>query len=322
MTRVGVAFPDRSVTLASQRPRIPQLAALGYTDLWVGESDGADAVTPLALAAGTAAPLRLGTAIMSVFTRPPALLAMTAASLAEAATDGFVLGLGTSSPAIVERWNDLGFDRPLRRTRDVVAFLRAAFTGARVRERYATFAVDGFALARRPDPPPPIYLAALRPPTLELAAEIGDGVILTSLSANDLARMRPYLAPGKEVVAWITVCPCTDTERVREVARTRLAGYLAVPSYAALHEWLGRGESLAPMRDALSRGAGLAAAAAAIPDEVVDALVVHGTPAECHAHLDRYVAGGVTTPLIEVLPGVMDVGEALRVLAPRDAAAS
>jgi probable F420-dependent oxidoreductase len=311
-----VVFPDRSLPLAAQRERVLALESLGYTDLWVGESDGADGVTPLALAAGWGTTLRLGTAVLSTFTRPPALLAMTAATLAEAAPGRFVLGLGASSAAIVERWHGLRFDRPVQRTRDVVAFLRAAFGGERVRARYETFTVDGFALARVPRPAPPIHVAASRPAMLELAADVADGTILTSLAVEDLARVAPYLPAGHEVSAWITVCPSGDAHRVREAARRRLVGYLASPSYAALHDWLGRGDLLAPMRHALTTGRGMAAAASAIPDEVVDALVVHGDPAACRAHLARFRAAGVTTPLLEVLPGAMDIGEALGALAP------
>jgi probable F420-dependent oxidoreductase len=314
--RLGAVFPDRTVSLHAQRELIHELPALGYTDLWVGESDGADAVTPLGLAAGTGAPLRLGTAIVSVFTRPPALLAMTATSLADAAPNGFVLGLGTSSSVIVERWNDVRFERPLQRTRDTVRFLRDVFAGQRVRADYGTFAVDGFALSRAPDPPPPIYLGALRPATLDLAAEIADGVILTSIGAADLATIGQHLAPDREVVAWITVCPSTDTDLVRRIARGRLAGYLATPSYGAFHDWLGRRELLAPLRAAVEQRAGFAAMAAAVPDEIVDDLVVHGSPADCRAELERFAAAGVTTPIIEVLPGVMDTGDALRALAP------
>jgi probable F420-dependent oxidoreductase len=317
VARLGVVFPDRSIPLAAQRERALALDGLGYSDLWAGESDAADGVTPIAMAAGWGAPLRFGTAVLSTFTRPPALLAMTAATLAEAAPGRFVLGLGTSSAAIVERWNGLAYDRPLARTRDVVAFLRAAFSGERVRARYDTFAVDGFALARVPATPPPLYLGALRPAMLELAAEVADGTILTSLAADDLDRVRPYLERGHEVVAWVVVCPSDDADRVRTAARRRLAAYLAAPAYAAYHDWLGRGAALAPMRRALAAREGIEAAARSIPDEVVDALVVHGTPDECHAHLARYAAGGVDTLLVEFLPDVMDTGDALHALAPK-----
>ena len=90
------------------------------------------------------------------------------------------------------------------------------------------------------------------------------------------------------------VLPTEDREVVRAVGRRSIAAYLNVPVYAAFHEWLGRGEVLQPMWDAWHAG-DRAAATAAIPDDVVDQLIVHGSPADCRAHLARYVANGVTT---------------------------
>ena len=307
MQRIGVVFPDRSLPIRAQRAQVEQLASWGYTDLWAGESDGADAFTPLAVAAGWGTPLRLGTAVVSAFLHPPALLAMTTASLADAAPGGVVLGIGASSPLIVERWNGVPFVDPVAKVRDVAAQVRALLHGERR---------GGFSLATAPASPPPVYLAALRPTMLRAAREVANGVILTCIGTDDLAVIRPHVAPGHEVVAWITVCPSTDAALVRAVARRRLAGYLAAPAYEAQQRWLGRGDALAGVWEAWRTGAGIDAASAAVPDEVVDALVVHGDADQCRARLDRFVAEGVTTPLLEVLPGIMDVGEAWRRLAP------
>ena len=87
----------------------------GYTDVWSAETSGTDAFTPLALASAWEPTLRLGTAIVPVFTRGPALIAMSAAALAAAAPGRFVLGLGASSPVIVGNWNGIAFDEPYRR---------------------------------------------------------------------------------------------------------------------------------------------------------------------------------------------------------------
>ena len=101
--------------------------------------------------------------------------------------------------------------------------------------------------------------------------------------------------------------------RSRAVASS---GYLTVPAYVAFHAGLGRAEALAPMHEAWARG-DRRAAAAAIPDAVIDDLFVHGTPQECREHLDRFAAAGVTTLLLEVLPGIVDPVAALRELALR-----
>ncbi len=107
--------------------------------------------------------------------------------------------------------------------------------------------------------------------------------------------------PDKEVVARIFVCPSEDVERVREAGRFAIAAYLNVPVYAAFHEWLGRGPLLQPMWDAWQAG-DRKAALAAIPDEVVDDLIVHGSPARCRATIQRYFDNGVTTSSLAILP--------------------
>ncbi len=123
--RYGITLPLHSTALSEQRELLRELVDLGYTDLWTMETSGLDAFTPLALAAAWAPELRLGTAIASVFTRGPALLAMNAAALAEAAPGRFVLGIGASSEPIVRGWNGMPFEAQYSRVRDSLRFLRA-----------------------------------------------------------------------------------------------------------------------------------------------------------------------------------------------------
>ncbi|HEX8631725.1 MAG TPA: LLM class flavin-dependent oxidoreductase, partial [Catenuloplanes sp.] len=136
-----MTVPLTGVPLAEHAAVYAALADAGFTDLWSAEVAGTDAFTPLALAAAWQPGLRLGTAIAPVFTRGPALLAMTAAALAEAAPGRFALGLGASSPVVATDWNAADFTEPYGRTRDMLRFLRAALGGAAVDEKYETFAV-------------------------------------------------------------------------------------------------------------------------------------------------------------------------------------
>ncbi len=312
----GITVPFQGVALAEHRSWYEELSELGYSDLWSSEADGTDAFTPLALAAAWVPDLRLGTAIVPSFTRGPALLAQSVAALAEAAPRRFALGIGTSSGVIVEAWNDLRFERPYERTRDMVEFLRMALRGERVDEQFETFGVRGFRLARPPAEVPPILVAALRPGMLRLAGRVGDGAIVNWLGADDVPRVVAEIGAEREVVARIFVCPSEDAGAVRAQARRLLAGYLTVPVYAAFHDWLGRGEQLAGLWERWRDG-DRRAAAAAIPDEVVDALVVHGSADEVRARVARYVANGVTTPVLAVLPFAgVDQREAIRQLAP------
>src|SRR6476660_6648779 len=221
--------------------------------------------------------------------------------MCQAAPGRFALGIGTSSDVIVERWNGMTFDKPYQRVRDTIRFLRKALTGEKVDEEYETFRVRGFRLGIPVPEQPPILVAALRPGMLRLAGREGDGAIINWLSADDVRTVAPHVGAGKEIVARIFVCPSDDTDAVRAMGRFAIAAYLNVPVYAAFHEWLGRGPQLKPMWDAWKAG-DRKAATAAIPDEVVDDLIVHGSPEECKAHIQRYIDNGVTTVALAIMP--------------------
>jgi probable F420-dependent oxidoreductase len=319
MQRYGMTIPFMGIPLHEQREWIEELVDLGYTDVWSSEADGADAFTPLTLASVWAPSLRLGTAIVPTFTRGPACLAQSVGSLAQAAPGRFVLGLGTSSDVIVERWNGIEFAEPYKRTRDVVRFLRTALAGEKVKQEYDTFTVRGFKLGVLPEQPVPILIAALRQGMLRLAGREGDGAIINWLSADDVRQVVPYVhegGPDKEIVARIFVAPTDDAETVRNMGKYAIAAYLNVPVYAAFHDWLGRGELLEPMWRLWKEG-DRQAALDAIPDSLVDELIVHGSPEACREHIQRYVDNGVTTPALALLPFGLDQRQAVRDLAPR-----
>src|SRR5262249_9300462 len=156
------------------------------------------------------------------------------------------------------------------------------FTYEKVSQQYDTFKVDGFRLGVRPEQKPPILVAALREGMLRLAAREADGAIINWLSPTDVSKVAGVVreaaaGEAKELVCRIFVCPSENAEVVCAGARFAIAAYMNVPVYAAFHQWLGRGEVMTPMWEAWKAG-DRKAALAAIPDEVVDDLVVHGSP--------------------------------------------
>ena len=293
-----------------------ELVDLGYTDAWSSEADGTDAFTPLALASVWAPSLRLGTAIVPVYTRGRATLAQCVGSIAQAAPGRFALGIGTSSNVIVERWNDIPFEDPYAKVRDTLSYLRVALTGEK--------AEGGFRLGAVPTEPVPILVAALRSGMLRLAGREGDGAIINWLSADDVATVAPIVRdaaaeagrPEPEICARIFVAPTTDADTVRGMGRYAIAAYLSVPVYAEFHRWLGREDRLGEMWKLWADG-DRKGALAAIPDSVVDELIVWGHPDQCHETLQRYIANGVTTLSLAPLPFGNDLRESVRQLAPR-----
>jgi probable F420-dependent oxidoreductase len=313
--RHGITIPFDGIPLCDHKPWFEELAHLGYTDVWDSEAGVHDGFIPLALAAAWAPTLRLGTAIVPVYTRGAATLAQAVASMCQAAPGRFALGLGSSSNVIVEQWNAIPFEKPYQRVRDTIRFLRAALGGEKVTAEYETFTVRGFRLGAPVPEMPPILVAGLRPGMLRLAGREGDGAILNWLSASDVRTVVPHVGEGKEIVCRIFVLPSEDRELVSAVGRRAIAAYLNVPVYAAFHAWLGRGETLQPMWEAWNAG-DRAAATAAIPDDVVDDLIVHGSLAECREKLAAYVANGVTTPVPSILAAGDHLREVIRGLAP------
>ncbi len=316
--RYGITIPF-DTPLLQQREQYAELQDLGYDDLWGSEADGTDGFTPLVLASQWAPKMRLGVAIIPAYTRGPALLAQTVAAICEAAPGRFVMGIGSSSDVIVERWNGVPFSEPFKHTRDMVHFLQQALTGEKIVEDYTNVSVKGFRLKRVPDPAPKILVAALRPGMLRMAGKEADGAIINWLSPEDVKTVAPIVREAgadKEIVARIFVCPSSDADTVRAQARFVIAAYMNVEVYAKFHEWLGRGEQMAGMWKHWQAG-DRKAALEAIPDSVVDDLIVHGSPGECRDRIQQYHENGVTTSAIAILPFAgVDVFEAARQLAP------
>ncbi len=155
---------------------------LGVDMAWSPEFWGYDAATPLAYLAAKTSRIRLGTGIMQIGARTPAMTAMTAMTLASLSGDRFVLGLGVSGPQVIEGWHGVRFDRPLQRMREVVEIVRMVTRGERLVYHGEIYDLplpggEGKALVpgARPRPNLPIYLATLGPKSLELTGELADG---------------------------------------------------------------------------------------------------------------------------------------------------
>jgi probable F420-dependent oxidoreductase len=329
--RWALSVPFDGVALAEHGAIAREAEQLGYSDAWSLEADGVDCFAPLAVV-GAATSMRLGTAIANVYTRGPATLAMCAAGVAEIAPGRFCLGIGSGSQPIVESWNGGTFARPATRVRETVQFLRRALAGERVVFRGETFAVDGFRLSRPPARPIPIHVAALRPGMLRVAGEVGDGAILNWLSVDDVPKsvavVRDAAASAGRDPASIEIAarllinvdppgPASDA-----AVRRYVTAYLNVPVYRAFQEWLGRGTALEAMWSAWRAG-DRKSAVAAVPEQVMNDLIVRGSMSEIRAHVGRYLDAGIDTAFLALSTTEPDPArsraillDAMRALAP------
>jgi probable F420-dependent oxidoreductase len=274
---------------------------LGYDSLWVPEGRGREALTMVAAMAGVTHRARLATGILPVFSRPPALAAMAAATLADLTGGRFVLGVGAGHPRIVEAGYGLQYREPLRAVREFVAIVRAALAGETVTYDGRVFTVRDFQLESRPGHAVPIYLAALGANMLRAAGEIADGVILNWIPAarvpwavdvvREAARLAGRDPAAVQVVCYVRVAVTDQREAAWAVLRRLVATYAAMPAYAQAFEAAGFVREIQAMNAEWAHG-GVAGAAAAAPAEFVEALGAVGPPRSCRERLDEYFDAG------------------------------
>jgi probable F420-dependent oxidoreductase len=282
----------------------------GYEAIWLAETNGADSFSLAGAIAAVTSRVTIGTAIVPVYNRSPAVLAMSAASLAEISEGRFVLGLGSSSHAIVESWNGIPFELPLTRVRETVEVLRQALAGKKTDFEGRTLRSRGFRLGSVPEPPPPIYLAALREKMLALAGEIGEGLIVNLFPVTALPQILSAYrsgaartgrdASGDEVVCRFQVGVGDDVAAARGLVRMVFTSYVAQPVYNSFFAWCGFEEEARAVAEAFARG-DRAGSAAAVSDDLVDRVTILGSAERCREQLAEFVAAGVTTSVISPL---------------------
>jgi alkanesulfonate monooxygenase SsuD/methylene tetrahydromethanopterin reductase-like flavin-dependent oxidoreductase (luciferase family) len=259
--------------------------------------------------------MRLATGIVNPFTRGPAVLAQTAAALQEASEGRFVLGLGSSSDVVVERFNDGTFAKPLSKVREAVQRLRPVLAAPPEK------GFGGLRLERPVTDTVPIVLAALRARMLGLAGELADGVFTNFLPVSGtelvLAAYRDgAVAAGRDPGEFVCRFLVLPGDEGLELARMMFVNYGSVPVYTEFFRWLGWGERLDPMVEAYRAGDRKRALELA-PDELISEIYVTGSIAQIRERLAEFVAGGITTVVLAPLCAPEQLPELLEALAPR-----
>ena len=278
---------------------------LGYDSVWTGEAWGSDTIVPLAWLAAQTRKIRLGTAIMQMPARTPAMTAMTAMTLDAISGGRFILGVGPSGPQVVEGWHGVPYGRPLVRYREYIAILRRIFAreaplefqGSEYQIPYRGPGATGLGkplrsiLHGRRDME--IYMASITPSGVALAAEIADGVIPVWMNPGRWDLFKPSLERGFhkaggardphkfDVAPFVTCVMGPDLEKCRAPVKQNLSFYIGGMGardknfYNDLTKRLGYAEAAARIQDLFLAGK-KAEAAAAVPDALLDAVHLVG----------------------------------------------
>ena len=304
--QLDLASPGR--TLAENIDLARHAEGRGWRGFWVAEANAGDAVATAAAVAARLASSRVGTAILPMQTRDPLLLAMAATSIGQIAPGGFVLGLGTSTPLIIEDWHATPWGRsPLQLTRECVALVRRFLAGERVTTESGRWRYRRAQLAAQVVEQPKIYLAALNDRMLELAGEIADGVILNFVTVGDVAHARLRIAAGAaragrslddfELMVFFRASVTADYAEVRERYQSELLTYVMAPVYQRMFAREGYADACQEVQS-LWRARERARAFDAIPQALIRDRTLVGTAAEIDSRLAEYAAAGTDSTMV------------------------
>jgi probable F420-dependent oxidoreductase len=282
----------------------------GIEDAWFSDAGGMDAMTQAAAVAASTGTMRIGVAVTPVYTRTPAVLAATAAVIAQVLPGRFVLGLGSSSQTIMGQWNGVPLDRPLTRVRETATMVRRMLRGEKSDFDLETLYSHGYQQWPTENPPP-IYLAALRQKMIEMAAEVGDGVIINLWPSGALPRILDHVRIGAEragkdpaeveVVNRAMVLVTDDKSAGRDAFRRAFAPYYATPVYNRFLAWAGYADAAARIREGWERK-DRTMTAAALSDELIDEIGVIGTEEEVQERIRADAHAGIHTQIIAPIP--------------------
>lgn len=283
----------------------------GFSDAWFSDAGAPDTLTTIAAVARDTRKLRIGVAVTPVYTRSPAVIAASTYVIQQLLPQRFVLGLGTSSQTIMGAWNGIALEKPLQRMAETTTLVKAMLRGEKTDFDGEILQSHGY---RQPSiaEPPPIYLAALRPKMIELAAAVGDGVIFNLWPRGALRKMIEHVRIGAEragkSVADLEIVNramvlCTDDKAVgRALFRKTFAPYYATPVYNSFLAWAG----YAHAADSIELGwreKDRVKTATALSDELIDEIAIIGDEDEIHARVRADAEGGIDTHIIAPLPG-------------------
>ncbi len=306
------AFISPGSALDKTLERVALADRLGYDAAYTTHIAGRDSLTTLMAYASASERIRLGTGVVPIFSRTPATMAQTAATIDEYSGGRMVLGLGVSHKATVEHWHGAKIDKPVTQMREYTGAVRAILRGEEPpdSERFPTkFAFMGYEARAEL----PIYIAALSPNMLGLAGEIADGVMLWLCCPSYIREtVVPSVREGLEkagrsgddfdIVAAVPIALTDDPEAARATFRQDLIPYASLPFYRAMLESSGFNDEIAAFDAGMAEG-DIERAKAGLSDRMLLQLAGIGTTDNVHDAVKRYQDAGVTSPGVGGMSG-------------------
>ena len=317
MTRLGLTVPFFNMMPVDDFVAVVrEIEDRGYDTAWTGETTAGDAFTPLTLIAAHTKRLRLATGVVPVQTRTPVLLGLSGAALGRIAPNRVAVGIGLSSPVVVDQWNGVRFSRSLDQLREAVQIIRGVLSGERLTFEGKFYRVRNFRLSVPPPPGVKVYLAALGPKALELAGEIADGVLLNWIAPDTVPASVRHIAAGAErgkrsldgfeIAAFIRTSVTDDPGPARQWLAREITSYCTVDVYAQFFRASGFAADVDAVRAAWNAG-DRAGAVQKISARFIDALGVVGSADACRARVAEFARSGLTMPV--VFPFSADPGD-------------
>lgn len=310
MSGVGLMLQN-ALPIAANLQLAREVEEAGLSSAWVSEYRARDAFTTMALLGAATRRVTIGCSIVPLYTRTPALLAMSLAALEESAPGRVALGLGASSEVIVSRWHGRERVRPLRAMREYVEATRAILSGERVDYRGEVVSVEGFQLEHPhlAAPRARLFVAALGEQMLRLAAKIADGVLLNLTAVQDLPRIRAIIdeaatqagrSPSELIVIGdlrVGLGSPAEVQEMRERQRKQIAFYGRVPAYSRFFSEAGFADEAARMQAAWEAGE-RERAVAAVSDAMLDSIVAIGDPDRALERIAALLGNGMDEVIV------------------------
>ena len=320
--RLGMTLPVGGAENAVELARVAK--ERGYDEIWMAEVNGGDSYALAGAVAQGLPGMRIGTAVVPAQTRTPMMHAMAAMTLSQLTNGNFILGIGLSSPNIVQDWAGQPYDKPLTRMREHVEVLRQMLSGQKTTYEGRTLSAKGFRLGGKPVGEVPIYLGALNKRMLRLAGALCDGICLNMVPESALPQVLGEVRAGAEeagrdpnaieVVARLHVVMVDDPSMGRNLIRTVFGAYAATPGYNKCFEWIGFEDEARQIREAFAKR-DRAGVAAGVTDRLCDAMAIVGDRETVRARIRAYAEAGIDVCIVNPIADLSAVPQVLEDIA-------